>query len=255
MMVFLALSAIGVIAARLLPLENFPDIQFPGIFVTVPYVGSTPEEIERRITRPIEETLATLSGVERIESTSDKDKAEIRVFFGWDVDAATKGVEARAKIDAVRSQLPNDVEHIVVFTGSLSDQPIMNLRISGDHDLSDAYDLLDRELKRPIERMDGVSKVDLYGVDPHEIRILLDADRVAAHNVDLPALRTMLEKSNFAVSAGLISDGTQRFSLRPQGEFRSIDEIGDLVIDKNNLRLRDIADITLRSPDRDSGAT
>jgi HAE1 family hydrophobic/amphiphilic exporter-1 len=253
MMVFLALSAIGVIAARLLPLENFPDIQFPGLFVTVPYLGSTPEEIERRITRPIEETLATLSGVERLESTSDKDKAEIRVFFSWDTDAATKGVEARAKIDAVRSQLPEDVEHIVVFTGSFSDQPIMNLRISGDHDLSDAYDLLDRELKRPIERIDGVSKVDLYGVDPREVRILLDADRIAAHHVDLTKLRELLEKSNFSVSAGLISDGGQRFSLRPQGEFKSVDEIGDLIIDDSNLRLRDIADITLRSPDRDFG--
>jgi HAE1 family hydrophobic/amphiphilic exporter-1 len=191
--------------------------------------------------------------VERIESTSDKDKAEIRVFFGWDQDAATKGVEARAKIDAVRSQLPEDVEHIVVFTGSLSDQPIMNLRISSDRDLSDAYELLDRELKRPIERIDGVSKVDLYGVDPREVRILLDADRVAAHHVDLTKLRELLEKSNFSVSAGLITDGEQRFSLRPQGEFRSIDEIGDLVIDKENLRLRDVADITLRSPDRDFG--
>jgi HAE1 family hydrophobic/amphiphilic exporter-1 len=253
MMVFLALSAIGVIATRLLPLENFPDIQFPGLFVNVPYPGSTPEEIERRITRPIEEALATLSGVERIESTSDKDKAEIRIFFGWDQDAAAKGVEARAKLDAVRSQLPEDVERIAVFTGSLSDQPIMNLRISGDHDLSDAYDLLDRELKRPIERIDGVSRVDLYGVDPREIRILLDADRVAAHNVNLPELRTLLEESNFSVSAGLVSDGDQRFSLRPQGEFRSIDEIGALVIDENNLRLRDIAEISLRSPDRDFG--
>ena len=252
-MMFLALSAIGVIATRLLPLENFPDIQFPGIFVNVPYVGSTPEEIERRITRPIEEVLATLSGVERIESTSSKDKAEIRVFFGWDQDAATKGVEARAKVDAVRQQLPDDVERVFVATGSISDQPIMNLRISSDRDLSDAYDLLDRELKRPIERIDGVSKVELQGVFPREVRILLDIDRLAAHNVDVPALRTLLENSNFSVSAGLISDGVQRFSLRPQGEFRSIDEIRNLVIDKNNLRLRDIADVTLRSPDRDFG--
>jgi HAE1 family hydrophobic/amphiphilic exporter-1 len=253
LMVFLALSAIGIISTRLLPLESFPDIQFPGIFITVPYPGSTPEEIERRITRPIEETLATLSGVERIESTSDKDKAEIRVLFGWDQDASAKGVEARAKLDAIRPQLPEDVDRIVVFTGSLADQPIMNLRISSDRDLSDAYDLLDRELVRPLERIDGVSIVSLYGVEPREVRILLDADRVASHNVDLSELVTLLEKSNFAVSAGLISDGSQRYSLRPQGEFRSIEDIRNLVIDENNLRLKDIAEVTLRTPDRDYG--
>ncbi|MGD9258302.1 MAG: efflux RND transporter permease subunit, partial [Gammaproteobacteria bacterium] len=220
-MTFVALALIGLVSVRLLPLEKFPDIQFPGIFIQVPYQGSTPEEVERLITRPIEESLATLSGVERMRSTSRQDQAEIFLEFGWDEEVSAKGIEARAKVDAIRGELPSDVERVIMFTGSFGDQPILNLRISSDRDLSDSYDMLDRNLKRPIERVEGVSRVELYGVDPKEIRILLNADRVAAHGVDLNELRALLEKSNFSVSAGRMTEGHQRFSVRPIGELSS----------------------------------
>ena len=251
-MTFVALALIGLVSVRLLPLEKFPDIQFPGIFIQVPYPGSTPEEVETLITRPIEEALATLSGVERMRSTSRQDLSEIFLEFGWDREVSAKGIEARAKVDAIRGDLPSDVERILIFTGSFGDQPILNLRISSERDLSDAYDMLDRQLKRPIERVDGVSRVELYGVDPREIRILLNADRVAAHGVDLNELRMLLEKSNFSVSAGRMTDGNQRFSVRPIGELRSLEEVRNILI-RENLRLGEIADVDLRAPERTLG--
>ena len=124
-MIFVALSAIGILSSQLLPLEKFPDIEFPGLFVLIPYRAATPEEIEQQITRPIEESLATLSGVEQMQSTSTEDQAQIFVQFGWDEDASRMGIEARARIDAVRDNIPEDVERILVFTGSLGDQPIL----------------------------------------------------------------------------------------------------------------------------------
>jgi len=251
--IFVALALVGMLAARLLPLEKFPDIEFPGIFIQVPYEGSTPEEIERLITRPIEEALATLSGVERMYSSSRDNQAEVFLQFGWDESMGVKGIEARAKVDGIRNELPDDVRRVFIFTGSLGDQPILQLRISSDRDLSNSYDLLDRLLKRPLERLEGVSQVQLHGVDPREIRILLDADRLAAHGIDIDELRQLLERSNFAVSAGRITDGGQRFSVRPRGEFASLDEIGNIVIDESNVRLRDVAEIALRSPDREYG--
>ena len=251
-MTFVALALIGLVSVRLLPLEKFPDIQFPGIFIQVPYQGSTPEEVERLITRPIEESLATLSGVERMRSTSRQDQAEIFLEFGWDEEVSAKGIEARAKVDAIRGELPSDVERVIMFTGSFGDQPILNLRISSDRDLSDSYDMLDRNLKRPIERVEGVSRVELYGVDPKEIRILLNADRVAAHGVDLNELRALLEKSNFSVSAGRMTEGHQRFSVRPIGELSSLEEVRNILV-RENLRLGEIADVALHTPERNYG--
>ena len=207
--VFVALGFIGLLASRLLPLEKFPDIEFPGIFVQIPYEGSTPEEIERLITRPMEETLATLSGVEIMFSSSSEDQAQVFLQFDWDQDMGTKGIEARAKIDAIRGELPDDVRRILIFTGSLADQPVLQLRISSDRNLGNSYDLLDRLLKRRIERIEGVSKAELQGVDKREIRILMDTERVAAHGVDINLMQERLARANFSVSAGRITDGGQ----------------------------------------------
>ncbi len=251
--VFVALALVGVIAARLLPLEKFPDIEFPGIFIQIPYAGSTPEEVEKLITRPVEEALATLSGVEQMFSSSREGQSEIFLRFGWDQSMGAKGIEARAKVDGIRHLLPADVRRIFIFTGSLGDQPVLNLRISSERDLSDSYNMLDRLLTRRLERIEGVSRVELQGVDPREIRILLQPDRLAAHGVDIASVRDLLVSSNFAVSAGKITAGDRRFSVRPSGEFTSVDEIRELTIDRSGLRLGDIADIELRTPERNYG--
>ncbi len=251
--VFVALALVGLIATRMLPLEKFPDIEFPGIIIEIPYAGSTPEEVERLITRPIEEALATLSGVDQMYSSSSENQAQIFLQFDWGQSMGAKGIEARAKVDGIRHELPDDVRRIMIFTGSLGELPILELRISSDRDLSDSYALLDRLLKRRVERLEGVSSVNLYGVDPREIRILLQPDRLATHGVTIDQVRDLLERSNFAVSAGRITDGNQRFSIRPRGEFQSVDQIRNLVINTENLRLHDIADVELRSPDRDYG--
>lgn len=251
--VFVALSLIGLLASRLLPLEKFPDIEFPGIFVQIPYAGSTPEEVERLITRPVEEALATLSGVETMSSTSDENQAQIFLQFGWDQSMGAKGIEARAKVDSIRHLLPDDVRRVLVFTGSLGDQPVLQLRISSDKDLSNSYEMLDRLMTRRLERIEGVSRVQLQGVDAREIRILLKPDQLAAHGVDIAAVRDLLLGSNFAVSAGKITAGDQRFNVRPSGEFKSIDEIAELTINASGLRLSDIADIEMQTPERNYG--
>jgi len=251
--VFVALALIGLIASRLLPLEKFPDIEFPGIFIQIPYEGSTPEEIERLITRPVEEALATLSGVEGMFSTSTENEAQIFLQFDWDQNMGAKGIEARSKVDGIRHLLPDDIRRVLVFTGSLGDQPVLQLRISSDRDLSDSYDLLDRLLKRRLERIDGVSRVDLHGVDPREIRILLNADLIAAYGIGVNELQDLLTRSNFAVNAGRLTAGEQRLSVRPRGEFQSIDEIRNLVISQDGLRLGDIARVELRTPERNYG--
>lgn len=251
--IFVALSLIGLIASRLLPLEKFPDIEFPGIFVQIPYSGSTPEEVERLITRPVEDVLATLSGVEQMFSTSDAEQAQIFLRFGWNQSMGIKGIEARAKVDGIRHLLPDDVRRVFIFTGSLGDQPVLQLRISADRDLSGSFELLDRLLKRRLERIEGVSRVELHGVEAREIRVLLNADHLAAHGVGIAEIRDLLARSNFAVSAGKITAAGQRFSVRPNGEFKSVDEIRNLTINASGLRLRDVAAVELRTPDRNYG--
>ncbi|MDX1443304.1 MAG: efflux RND transporter permease subunit [Gammaproteobacteria bacterium] len=252
-MVFVSLAAFGLISSRLLPLEQLPDIQFPGSFINVPYQGSSPEEVERLITRPIEEALATMSGIQFMRSTSTQNSAQIGMFFGWDTDAAVKGMEVMDKIDSVRGNLPDDVDRIFVFRGSTSDQPILNLRLSSESvALENAYDLLDRNLKRRLERLEGVSQVRLEGVEPWEIRIELLPARIAAHGVSIAEVNQRLQQANFSITAGEITDQGRRLRVHPMGQFESIEDIKNLLL-RPNLRIGDVANVVYESRERTYG--
>ena len=247
-MVFLAVLAVGLISAKLLRLENFPDITFPGMQVTIPYPGSTPEEMEQLVVRPVEEALATLSGIEEIQATARPDEAQFTVLFNWDRDTEKAAFEVRTKLDSIRSELPAAADRILMFSFSPSDQPVTVIRLSSDTDLTDQYDTLEKFLKRPIERLEGVARVELEGVEPNEVRVLVDPTRVAAYGVDVLELRKLLETSNFSVSAGEITENGSRFIVRPLGEFHSLDDVRNLVIG-GGVRVGDVATVELVAPE------
>ena len=252
-MAFLCFVVIGVISSRMLPLEYFPSIDFPGIFVQIPYPGSTPEEVEKQITRPAEEVLATIRGIKNMSTTSHENGADIFLEFGWGTETTLKGLEVREKLDGIREQWPTDLERYNTFQFSTTDMPVMMLRISSDRDLSGAYEMLDRNVKRRLERLEGVAQVELQGVYPREVRIELMADRVAAHKVDLVALSQQLRESDFSLTAGLVTDGEKRYMVRPLGELKSIDQINQLVINQQGLRLSDIATVNYTQPEKFEG--
>ena len=251
-MLFLSLLLLGMAASRLLPLEKWPGIDIPQIMVNIPYRDSTPAEVEKMITRPVEEALATMAGIKRLRSFSTENGAEVMIEFAWDENIKAKSIEAREKIDAIRHLLPDDVERVLVFKFNTTDMPIFQLRVSSERDLSNAYDLLERNLKMPIERVKGVSKVELYGVLKKQISIRLDSDRIAALHVDGLKLANTLRDANFSMTAGHFFDNQEKIILNPLGEFRSKEEIEDLIIERN-IRLRDIAEVKYETPRRTEG--
>jgi len=247
-MMALAVLAVGLISTRLLRLEAMPDITFPGMQVTIPYAGSTPEEMEQLVVRPVEEALATLSGIEEIRATAQADQAQFVILFSWDRDAEAAAFEVRTKIDSIRPQLPVGADRVLMQAFNASDQPVVVIRIASDQDLTDQYDNLEKYLQRPIERLDGVARVALQGVEPRELRILVDPDRLAAYSVDVQQLRQLLEQSNFSVSAGEITENGQRFTVRPVGEFRTVADVSALIV-RDSVRLSDIAQVELVAPE------
>jgi HAE1 family hydrophobic/amphiphilic exporter-1 len=248
LMVTLAVLAVGVISAQLLRLEAMPDITFPGMRVVIPFPGSTPEEMEQLVVRPVEEALATLSGIQEIRATAEADQAQFTVLFTWDRDPDTAAFEVRTKIDSIRSQLPAAADRVLMFSFSSSDEPVTVIRIASERDLTDQYDDLEKYLKRPIERIDGVARVALQGVEPRELRVLVDPDRLAAYGINVQDLRILLERANFSVSAGEITENDQRFTVRPVGEFRSVADVRNLLV-RGGVRLADVAQVELVAPE------
>ena len=245
-MFFVSLMVIGAIAAVRLPLEFFPAVDVPFVLVNIPYPGSTPAEIERTITRPVEEAIATLPGIKRLNSTSRPDAAQFFLEFDWGQDVAIAASEVRGKIDAIRADLPEDLQRIFVQKFSTEDAPILAVRLASPSDLGNSYELIDRKIKRPLERVPGIARAEINGISPPELEIELIADRITAHGVSLNELSQTLSQLNFSVSAGLVNDGTRRFRVQPVGEFKSIEEMRALVISPTGLRLGDIANIRLQ---------
>ncbi|ASK69569.1 acriflavin resistance protein [Shewanella bicestrii] len=251
-MFFFAILLFGLASSRLLPLEMFPGIDIPQIVVQVPYKGSTPAEVERDITKVLEESLATMGGIDELESESSQEGAEIEINMKWGENVATKSLEAREKIDAVRHLLPKDVERVFIRQFSTADMPVLTIRISSDRELSGAFDLLDKQLKRPLERVEGVSKVNLYGVEQKQIEVRINANRLAASGYSATELQTRLGRENFVLSAGTLRESNLVYQVSPKGEFRNLEDIKALVL-LPGLTLGDVADVQFALPERVEG--
>jgi HAE1 family hydrophobic/amphiphilic exporter-1 len=253
-MCFISLLVIGAIAAVRLPLEAFPDISAPFLFVQLPYPGSTPEEVERNILRPAEEALAIMPGIKRLRGTATADAASIFIEFSdWDRDIAIAASDARERIDAIRSDLPDDLKRYSVFKWSSSDQAILRVRLAGDRDMTASYDMIEREFKRRLERIPGVARVEISGAAPNEVEVAIAPDRLTAHGLNLNDLTTRLQAANFSISAGQIDDHGQRLRVQPMGEVADLQQLRDLVVSDKGLRLGDIASVQLKPSRMDYG--
>jgi len=248
LMIFISFLVIGSIASKLLPLEFFPDISYPGVYVELPYPASTPEEVEQQITRPVEEVLSTIPDVEFMRSSSSENQAGIFVRFAMGVNTDLKTVQVKEKIEGIRHLLPDDFRRYRINRFSAQDSPVLQVRISSKRDLKNAYDLLERNIKQRLERIDGVSQVTLYGVEKREVQIELIPERIAQYGIDIQSLVAQLQNSNFSISAGKVTQQGKRYMVRPVGQLQNAEEIGNIILNKSNVRLKHIADISYKQP-------
>lgn len=250
-MLFVSMVVVGLIAAVRLPLESMPDVSAPFIYVMLPYAGSTPEETERSILRPVEETLSTMTGVKSMQGNATSESAGVFMQFSdWSRDIAIATADARERIDAIRNDLPDDLRRYMVFKWSSSDEAAVSLRLSSKTlDMTREYDRLDRTFKRRIERIPGVAKVEIQGAPQNEVEIAVLPDRLSASGIGLDALAAKLRTLNFSVSAGEIDDGLRKLRVQPQGELTDLDQLRSLVLDQRGTRLGDVADVHLKPVD------
>ena len=246
-MLFVSMVVIGLIASFKLPLESEPEASIPFFFVSLPYPGSTPEEVERNLLRPVEEAIATMPGIKTMNSRANAEGGQIQVEFSdWDRDIAMAASEARERIDAVRDELPDDFRRYYVQRWSTSDQEAISLRLNSKEDLTARADMIERAIKQRLERLPGVARVEVEGVAKQEVLIALDKDRISAHGVALNELVQKLQAANFAVSAGQITEDGRRLRVQPRGELLEVQELRDLPINNRGTRLSDIAEVSLQ---------
>ena len=236
-------DVIGLIAAVRLPLEAFPEASAPFIFVQIPYTGSTPEEVERTLLRPVEEALSTMSGIKSMDCNARPTAARRSCSSPTGNATSRSPSEARERIDAIRNDLPDDLQRYNVLKFSTSDEPDA-ARAPGqrDADLTKAYDLIDRKLKRRLERIPAwhASTCTARRRTKSRSRSTRTASprTTSASTSSTKRLRAV----NFSVSAGQIDDGTPRLRVQPIGELSDLQQLRDVVV-ADGVRLGDIADV------------
>lgn len=248
-MILLSIMVVGGIALARLPLAFLPEVDIPFIGIQIPYPNSNPTQVEKYITKPVEEALATLPGVKRMRTTSTADSAEFHIEFRWGHQLDIVRMMVSEKLDQVKPSLPAGIGEIFIFSFNTSDIPVVQARIAAQGvDLSRNYSLLESRVKNRIRRVPGVARVDLDGVAPREIFIDLVLDKVKEHAVDVGSLIQRLQGASSNLVLGQVTQGGLRYTARALGAFESLEAIQGLTINDRGLKLSDIAEITYEEP-------
>ena len=175
LMLLLCLTVLGATAVTRLPLGFMPTVQEPEIDIEIPFLGSHPLEGLREVVRPVEEEIAAIPGVKGTWGMARPGFARLEVQFDWEEDIDLKKMEVRDAVERARPRLPEGIGHIRIEGDVGGPSPeVLGGRISARRDLSESWDLLDRRIRRPLERIQGVARVSLYGVEAQQVRIDID---------------------------------------------------------------------------------
>ena len=252
-MMFVSVIIVGLISVVRIPLVLFPDVDEPFLNVRAPYRNATPGQIQESITKPLEEVLSTVPGVQRMSAYSSGNSASVRLVLDWDMDVDVLRAEAREKIEQIRDDLPADLEHVWLQNWSTDDIPIIDGRIASGRDLRKAAEILELKIKKPLERVPGVADVDIWGTQHQQVDIYLRLEDIKRFRVDVSRVFRRLDDLNLNRSVGPLLDGSARYNAITQGTIKSVEELYNLPVNSRGLTLADIADIEYDTPLLNSG--
>ncbi len=248
-MILLSIVVLGGIAVGRLPLAYLPELDVPYIHVEIPYPDSNPTQIEREIAKPVEEVLATLSGVKKLSSQSTADGSGVDLEFSWGQDLDVVRMLVSEKMEQIRPTLPPEIGEILIYSFSTTDIPVVEGRISAQGvNLAENYELLEARVLNPIRRVPGVARVDMDGIAPRDIGIDLVLSKIREHDLDVEALIGRLQGASADMILGRVDAGGLRFTVRALGTLDSVEAIAAFPVDDRGLKLSDVAEITYDEP-------
>jgi hydrophobic/amphiphilic exporter-1 (mainly G- bacteria), HAE1 family len=240
---------IGSISLIRLPVDLLPDISQPTITVRVNYTGAGPQEIEELITRPLEQQLSAVSGLEQMNSSSNEGNSQVRLNFTWGHDLNEAMDEIRTRIDRVRGRLPEDADPPQIQKFDSNSAPIMGLGVEssdGTLDRVELRELAEQVLSPRLERTPGVAAVTVNGGLRRQIHVELSREKITALDLSVDRVVQVLRTENQNVPIGEIYQGDRAYLLRSQGQFETLNQIANIVVMTRAgvpVYLKDIADV------------
>ncbi|KAA3615637.1 MAG: efflux RND transporter permease subunit [Calditrichaeota bacterium] len=246
-----ALMVVGYIAYSSISVALMPTgFTPPFLGVWTPYPNANPEEVEQLIARPLEEVVRTIKGVKTVNTYSHSNGCWTFLRFNQSADMDLAYSQLRDRVDRVRPDLPDDIERLYIRKWNNDDDPIMWIALIPDEPIEDPYYFTEMLIKKPLERVDGVANVEIWGADEKSIQIYIKQDAVKSFKINLYEVINTLRSDNFAISSGDVRDGGHKIFVRSVGKFRSLEEIKNIPIKGANVHLKDIADVVYDVPEK-----
>lgn len=241
---FLAIVIFGLFSLSRLPVDLYPDIETNTIMVLTSYPGASASDIETNVSRPLENTLNTVSNLKHITSRSSENLSLIQLEFeyGNDIDVITNDV--RDKLDMIQSQLPDNAETPIIFKFSSDMIPILLLSVEAGESQAALYKILDDNVANPLARIPGVGTVSITGAPKRQIQVYCDPAKLEAYNLTVEGIGAIIGAENRNIPGGSFDIGNETYALRVEGEFKDAREMENIVVGTvggANVYLRDVA--------------
>jgi len=240
------ISTLGLMSYFSIPKEQIPEIVIPTILVNTIYPGTSPEDMENLVTRPIEKECKSLANVKKITSNSIQDFSTIVVEFNPGPEVSEAKQRVRDAVDKAKTNLPNNLpKEPDIKEVDLSEIPIMNINLAGDYDLQRLKKYAD-DAKDKIETLKEITRVDIVGALDREIQVDVDMYKMQAASVSFRDIESAIAAENVTVSAGNITSFGTKYTIRTTGQFKSPDEIKEIMLKSSSgaiVYIKDIADV------------
>ena len=245
-MVSLIVIIVGGVSFTRLPIDLMPDITYPTLSISTEYENASPEEIEELITRPIEEAMSAVPGVEEVTSVSAEGRSSVRVTFSWGINLDEAANDIRDRLDRVIPRLPDDAERPRLRKFDLAAFPILILGASSNLDPIQVRNIIDNQVKNRIERISGVASLDIRGGLDREIHVNLNAGKIKALELPIDQILNRIKEENLNLPAGTIEQGFLDVTIRTPGIYNSLDELENTVVavrEGVSIQLKEIATV------------
>jgi multidrug efflux pump subunit AcrB len=251
----LMIMLFGIQSYQDMPKEQFPEVDWPTVYINTPYFGNSAADIENLVTRPIEKELQSITGIKDINSNSIQDFSVITAEFAADMDLDDAVRKVKDAVDKAKSELPDDLDQDpTVLDINLSEIPIVTVNVSGNYTNDELLSYAEY-LEDEIEELDEISKVELKGQREREVKVDIDLVKMDAMQVSFRDIENAIASENITMSGGELVNNDFRRAIRVKGEFESVDELENMIVKSENQRpiyLREIANVTFGYKDRTS---
>ena len=245
-MIFVAIIVLSLFSLTRLGLDLMPEIEIPVIAVLTTYEGAGPEEVESKITKVLEDRLATVKNLDRIESSSEEGTSVITLKFDWGINLDEAANDVRDMVDFSTAFLPEDIDRPRILKFDLSMMPILILTATADESYPILYDLIDDRICDPLKTVPGVAAATIQGGLERQILVELNRSRLEAYHLSVDQVISALRKENLDIPGGHIKTGIKDYFIRTPEEVE-VDEIGDIVVSTNEdgaaVYIKDIATV------------